>query len=121
MESQDRQIEIVAKRDAVYRTIDMFEVARRKVYNHCRIPVPVEDNLDMASTTRSMGKVCPRLITPCHECSRGYATMGKDAYLEWFSKLPFQCDHGIEVTGMAIELDLDVVKEWPPVFMPAVL
>ena len=47
--------------------------------------------------------------------------MGKEAYLEWFSKLPFQCDHGIEVTGMAIELNLDVVKEWPPVFMPAVL
>ena len=77
METQERQIEIVAKRDAVYRSIDMFEVARRKIYNHCRIPVPVDTTLDMASTTRSMGKVCPRLITECRECTRGYATMGK--------------------------------------------
>ena len=109
---------IIARRDEVYDALTLFEVARRTIYGHCRMSVPPDHEREMAATTRSMGALLVELATNCPTCRGRFSTLGRKAYLEWYSKLPFLCDHRFEVTGMRVEMDQNLTREHPPLFMP---
>ena len=47
--------------------------------------------------------------------------MGRKTYLEWYSKLPFLCEHRQVVTGMEVELDPAVARATRQIFMPVEL
>ena len=115
--------DIMTKKNEAYDAVTYFEVARRKVYRHCNLEVPAETGpgTRTAVQTRNQGTWFVLLTSSCPHCHAHHTCLGRPAYLEWYSKLPFKCDHGGVVTNMQVEPDGVVAMEYPHVYMPAAL
>ena len=111
---------IRGRRDDMYEALTMFEASKRKIYCHCRYPLPTEFNRARlgGTSTRSEGAFHVRLEVDCIECDGQHTIMGKKSYIEWYSKIPFLCVHQKAVVGMEVELDREVARRTRTVFMP---
>ena len=114
--------EIRRKRDEVYAAVTMFEAAKRKVYRHCRYPMPAEITRSLGGTsTRADGALFVRLEGNCRDCGGQHTLIGRKQYLEWYSKLPYLCEHRQVIEGMEVELDVGVARATRQIFMPSEL
>ena len=80
MEAQEENIK--TRRDIMYDAITMFDAAKRKVYRHCRYPMPVEIARSMGGTaTSSLGALYVRLESQCRDCGEQHTLMDRKTYL----------------------------------------
>ena len=117
---ENHENEVRNRRDNMYEALTMFEASKRKIYRHCRYPLPAEINRARlgGTSTRSEGAFYARLEVDCRDCDGQHALMGKNKYLEWYAKIPFLCEHRGAVVGMEVELEREVVRNTRLVFMP---
>ena len=113
--------EIMAKKNEAYNAVTYFEVARRKVYHHCRMEIP-EDVCPVSKTaTRREGVWYVLLTSTCQHCHAHHTCLSRESYLQWYARLPFECDHKGVVSNMQVEPDEQEALKYPQTFMPAQL
>ena len=113
--------DIVARKNEAYNAVTFFEVARRRVYMHCRIVLPTEEGPITRTSTRQTELWYALLTGSCEHCHARHTCLSQKSYLEWYAQLPFRCDHGGAITDMQIEPDERTALEYPHVYMPSQL
>ena len=111
--------DIKRRKDEAYLAVTMFDVARRKIYLHTRQEEPEDLTPMPRSATRSMGHWYVLLTSNCHYCHAHHTCLSRSAYLEWYSKLPFLCEHGNVITSIQVEPIPEVAREYPHCFLPS--
>ena len=113
--------DIIARKNEAYNAVTYFEVARRRIYMHCRLVLPTEDGPIIRSATRQTELWYALITASCEYCHAHHTCLSQPSYLEWYSQLPFRFNHGQAITDMQIEPDEETALSYPHVFMPSQL
>ena len=99
----------------------MFDITKRKIYLHCNLEEPEEPIRAPHTATRSVGHWYGLITASCSYCHAHHTCPGRTAYLEWYSKLPFHCEHNGKITSSQVEPDGDIASTYPHCYMPSQL